>query len=484
MLQELEDVCAKWGFALLMISVVLFFFFIFTDMLQEFITARYILTVLTLGGSLVVASFSLFRANSSGFERQIHRAASAELPILRNKKLLMLFWLILISLPFGVFVMKLTGIADGTNFYDFGAYYNAGERVIQAYPLYDWDTPYSGVTFLPNSPDRYLYAPFVSLLFVPFAYLPFETAVLVWSAVSTMFYLAGITVFINALVTSLSRREWLMIYTAALGFGPFVITFIAGQVTGILAGILCFVGAGYIQQKSENRFSSILVTIPVVFKTYYAPSGAPLLRDYRRLPAAVVTTASIILAGVLIFDIQTTVEYFRVLAGGKGWGSAADPPIRWNINDFHPFYHIGNVGYVVRALLLATIAMMSYRSRNYEFEYVDLYVYSFGLLGVVIGSPVFSTPNLTITIPVILFLLTTTMYNRPGVFAGTIIATILIHIHPYTNEFLSSILLPALGAEAFASVILPVVQPAVWGTFVLFACVTYEYTRRLSEESY
>jgi hypothetical protein len=404
--------------------------------------------------------------------------------IVRNKTLLIVTWLILISLPFGVLIMKLTGIADGTNFYDFGAYYNAAERVIQGYPLYDWDTPYSGVTSLPNSPDRYLYAPFVSVLFVPFAYLPFGTAALVWSAVSTIFYLAGITVFIRVLTTSLSRRGWVMIYTAALGFGPFVITFIAGQVTGVLAGILCLVGAGYIQQKREDRASSILITIPVAFKTYYAPSGAPLLRDYRRLPAAIVTATGIILAGVLIFDIQTTVEYLRVLAGGKGWGSAVDPPIRWNINDFHPFYYMGNVGYIVRALLLATIATMAYRSRNYEFEYVDLYVYSFGLLGVTIGSPVFSTPNLTITIPVILFLLITTIHNRPGVFAGTIIATILIHIHPYTNEFISGILLPSLGAEAFASVILPVVQPAVWGTFLLLACVTYEYTRRLSDGSH
>jgi hypothetical protein len=259
-----------------------------------------------------------------------------------------------------------------------------------------------------------------------------------------------------------------------------VITFISGQVTGILAGIFCLVGAGYMQQKRGGRISGILTTIPIVFKVYYAPTAAPLLRDCRNLLTAITAGASIILTGVIIFDIQTTIEYLRVLSGGKGWGTTVDPPIMWNINDFHPFYYLDNVGYIIRALLLTTIATIAYRSRDYKLEQIDLYIYSFGVLGVVLGAPVFSTPNLTITIPVILFLLATTIHNRPGVFATTLIATVLIHVHPYTNEFLSSILLPKLGVEAFSKVILPVVQPAVWGTFILLTCVTYEYTTQIS----
>jgi hypothetical protein len=85
MLQELEDVCAKWGLALLIISVLLFLLSVFTNALQEVITARYILTVLTLGGTLVITSFSLFRGSSSGLERRIHKAASAELSIVRER---------------------------------------------------------------------------------------------------------------------------------------------------------------------------------------------------------------------------------------------------------------------------------------------------------------------------------------------------------------------------------------------------------------
>jgi hypothetical protein len=33
--------------------------------------------------------------------------------------------------------LKVTGVAEGTNFYDFGAYYNAAERAVHRYPLYD-----------------------------------------------------------------------------------------------------------------------------------------------------------------------------------------------------------------------------------------------------------------------------------------------------------------------------------------------------------
>jgi hypothetical protein len=480
MFQELEDVFAKWGLTLLIVVTPLLILFSFAGVLHEIITTQYILSIFSLGAIMLFASFSLFRSNSSGLERRVHKFANAELTIVSKRKLILVSWLTFISLPFGVLAMKLIGVADGANFYDFGAYYNAAERVIHGYPLYDWETSYSGVTFLPNSPDRYLYAPIVSLLFVPFAYLPFGTAALVWSVVSVTVYLAGITTFIRALTTSLSRREWVMIYTAALGFGPFVVTFIAGQVTGVLAGILCLVGAGYIRRRPKDRVASDLTTVPVVFKAYYAPAGAPLLMDRCRLLIAIATGAGIILAGVLTFGMQTTVEYVKVLAGGKGWGSAVDAPIKWNINDFHPFYYLDNVGYVVRALLLVTIATIAYRSRNYEFEELDLYVYSFGLLGVVLGSPVFSTPNLTVTIPVILYLLVTTIRDRPGVFAGTLGAAILIHVHPYTNEFLSSILFPMLGADAFANAIIPVVQPAVWGAFLLLICVIYQYTRQVS----
>lgn len=481
MFRELEEVFAKWGAGLLIIGILLSVLYVFTEMLQGIILGESLYLLFALGGVLFATRFSLFRGHSNGLEMRVHKLAGTDLSVSLKKTLMAITWALLISLPFGVLGLKLTGIADGTNFYDFGAYYNAAERLINGYPLYDWTTEYSGVTSLPNSPDRYLYSPLVSFLFVPFAFLPFNTAALAWSVVSITVYLAGITVLVNTLTDSLSRQKWMIIYTASLGFGPFVITFISGQITGILTGILCFVAAGYHKQERENISSSILTTIAAFLKVYYAPAGAPLLRNYRRLLTAAVTGLTIILTGVFIFDVQTTIEYINVLAGGKGWGSAIDPPIRWNINDFHPFYYLDVIGYIVRALLLATIATVAYRSRNYEFEYVDLYIYSFGILGVVLGAPVFATSGLTVTTPVILFLLVTTVHDRPGVFVSTLGATILIHAHPYTNEFLSSILLPVIGAETFASLIVPVIQPAVWGVFILLVCVTYEYTLQLSD---
>lgn len=476
MLMELEDLSAKWGVCLFVLGLVLSFLKVVTGVLQE----KSVSFIFILSGMLIAASFGLYRAQMKSLDKKIHKIARTNPPIGR-KKLALITWLILISLPFGVLGLKLIGVADGTNFYDFGAYYNAGERVINGHPLYDWNTAYSGVTSIPDSPDRYLYAPVVSLLFVPFTYLPFETAALAWSAFSITVYLAGISTFLKSLTISLSRREWMVVLTASLGFGPFIVTFIAGQVTGILTGMLCFAGAAYQNHERKGVLSSILTTITVVFKVYYAPAGAPLLRDRRRLLTALATGTSIILLGMFVFNFQTTIEYFKVLAGGKGWGSATDPPIAWNINDFHPFYYLGSIGYIVRGLLLATIATVAYRSRHHGFEYVDVYVYSLGLLGIVLGVPVFATSGLTVTVPVILFLLVTTIHDRPGVFVVTLVATLLIHAHPYTNEFLSGILLPSLGAEAFASAILPVVQPAVWGVFLLLAVVTYEYTRRLSE---
>lgn len=412
-------------------------------------------------------------------KQRLRELAGTHAPNPQARAILVVTWISLIALPIGVLALKLTGIADGTNFYDFGAYYNAGERIIHGHPLYSWETAYTGVTDLPNSLDRYLYAPITAVIFTPFAYLPYGTAVVAWSAVSITIYLAGITALLRSLNLDVAWWQWFAILTGALGFGPFVVTFIAGQVTGVLAGCLCLAAASFTtEHDSDTWLAGVLTTLPVVFKVYYAPAGAPLLRDNRRLATALATGLVIALGGILLFGVGTTIEYLHVLAAGKGWGAATTPPRAWNINDFHPFYYAGILGFAIRGVLLAAITAVAYRSRQHDFEHVDLYVFSFGLLGVALGAPTLGTMGLVVAVPVIVFLLVTTHRDRPGVFVAVVAATLLIHAHPYVTELLAGIILPRLGVVDSASLIVPVVQPAVWGVLLLFACVSYEYTRR------
>jgi len=478
MLSELEDTTAKWGLGLFIFDAILLILFFFTESVRGIIRKDLILNLFLLAGSLVIFSFIIFLASINGLEHRIHVFANTPVSSVYLNILVATTWLFLIALPIGVLLLKLSGIADGNNFYDFGAYYNAAERVIYRYPLYDSTTLYDKVTDLPSSPDRYLYAPIVSLLFVPFAYLQFQTAALVWSAVSITVYLIGITILVYSLNVELSLYSWIAVCLGVLAFGPFVITFIAGQVTGIVTGCLCLSAAMFqMQNKQRVSAASSLLTIPVAFKLYYAPAGAPLLRDNHRLFISLLTGIIIALAGIFAFGIGTTIDYLNILADGKGWGAASDPPTEWNINDFHPLYYLGDLGHVLRAAFLGTIAVISYQSRRHDFEYIDLYMYSFGLLGIVIGVPVFVTSGLTVTVPVILFLLVTTYRERPMVFLTVLASALLLHIHPYTNEFLVRIFTLYIESPRWATLIIPAVQPAAWGIFLLIICTVYEYTR-------
>lgn len=480
MLNQLEKLFAKSGALVSVLGIAL----LIASSGSARIPEQFGFAVAFLGVFLVGISFAVFRGSVYGYQKRIDAIAERSIDPTRFEMFVLLCWLAFVTLPFGVLLLKLTGIADGTNFYDFGAYYNAGERMVNGYPLYDWTTTYPGVTDLPNSPDRYLYAPIISLLFAPFTFLPYEISALAWASISTFVYISGITVFLRSFDTEMSLKEWLVIWSSALGFGPFVVTFISGQITAIVTGLLCISAASL---HSENRYSSknagAILAIPVAVKAYYAPVCAPLLREKRRFFAGASAVTALIVASLVVFGIDTMVSYVELLANGKGWGEAVDPPKVWNINDFHPFYYFGNTGYVLRGVLLSMIAIVSYRSRQYGFKYVDLYVFSLGLLGIVLGAPTLATSGVIVLAPVILFLLVTTYRSRPAISVLVLISALLIHVHPYTTEFLTSVLLPGIQAQAIAAMLVPAVQPAVWGILLLLICIVYEFSRRIEFES-
>ena len=60
--------------------------------------------------------------------------------------------------------------------YDFRAYWLAGRHILSGAPLYPGPETILGL------PDEYRYLPAVALLFVPFALMPFEVALWIWTA--------------------------------------------------------------------------------------------------------------------------------------------------------------------------------------------------------------------------------------------------------------------------------------------------------------
>jgi hypothetical protein len=157
----------------------------------------------------------------------------------------------------GLFVLALTLINAATvvqlapylqnGYQDFTAFYGGAElvRAGQTARLYDLAAMYrEQMRFVPNVPIRqaalpYNHPPFEALIFVPFTYLGYWPAYLLWT-------------FINALMLALSlgmvrksfpeigRLSPVFLVLAATGFVPLVIAFIQGQDSVLLLLLFTF----------------------------------------------------------------------------------------------------------------------------------------------------------------------------------------------------------------------------------------------------
>ena len=110
--------------------------------------------------------------------------------------------------------------------YDFRAYWLAGRHILSGAPLYPGPETILGL------PDEYRYLPAVALLFVPFALMPFEVALWIWTAIQVVFAVAVGVALIRPLPWS--WRPW-----AAAGY-----VFFLGLVLEVTLGNVNLISLG------------------------------------------------------------------------------------------------------------------------------------------------------------------------------------------------------------------------------------------------
>ncbi len=137
---------------------------------------------------------------------------------------------------------------------DFIYFYGMG-RMFNEYPasqLYDYPLqkricmeiyPMTSHIYGPNP-----YAPFLGVIFRPFARMPFVPALLLWSSISFLLYLAGVVLFSSCFFADDPLRRSL-IWCLALSFYPLFWTLTGGQIStiGFFAMALAF------QQEERGR---------------------------------------------------------------------------------------------------------------------------------------------------------------------------------------------------------------------------------------
>jgi hypothetical protein len=314
----------------------------------------------------------------------------------------------------------------------------------------------------------YLYPPIFVLIFVPFTFLPPIISGIVWDLITLIFLIWSVSKLISTFEVNFNWKKRLLLYLIVASFAPTITWMKLGQVSGLLAGVLCLSGATL--RSNNHELSGVFTTLGSIVKPFYATSGAHLLRHRRRFLSAVITGSGIIILGLLIFGIDTHLEYLGVLREGKGWGSAIGPS-DWHATHFNPFYILGPMKHLPRVIIvLGTAGLALYSNKT---EVPIEYIFALGVSIVPLAGPTTNTLALSAVIPAILMVGFYELEKKKEFPIILAFSALLIHIHPYTIEFLSKFGPQIYPPLEIVTPVVPLLQPALYGMALLVGYLAY-----------
>jgi|GEM_PF-943734 len=371
--------------------------------------------------------------------------------------------------------------ASDFRFGDFGAYTGAVDRWQAGESLYRrtddggfWGT--------------YLYPPVVVLLFWPFeALLAFRDGAMAWLLASGVLCWGGLQALVAALGYDLRWYERVGLALVLTGFHPAVLTAKLGQTALFMGGLLSFAGATLVRdgrgpidgsgagpRDADGTdtalrgslwalLSGAATAVVGIVKFAYAPIGAHLLHDRRRVVGALLAVPPVVWLSIRFFGVEAHLSYLDVLRWGVSQGSdGARSPTLWLAPYYKPLAWIPGAQ-AFRVAVSAAVAGLAVlappRARRTVFA---LGVAAFPLL-----TPQTYTYYFVALLPVAVVLLAGEV-ERDG-YPELVLAGILcLHLHAYGLRFLVLTLPNAVPAfEALRPVYL-LLQPGLWGNAVLF----------------
>ena len=374
------------------------------------------------------------------------------------------------------------GVAPGFVFWDFGAYGGAVRR---------WEA--GEAVYLTNDSGgyhgRYLYPPFVLLLFWPFTRLGYPWAATAWGVVSVAILWRGLVAAIRTAGYDPRGVEQAAILWLLCGFQPLLLSLKMGQTAGFLAGALCLAYAalggeaadarGPSDFESEGRvrssLSGALTAAVCLFKLPYAPAAAHLLADRDRLLGGVAAGAGLVALSVAVFGVETNLAYLDVLRWGLGTGGAARSPTLWLPPYYRPFYYVASSSLAIQAAASVAIAALAVLAP----EDAESEVFALGVAAVPLLAPKTYAYYLVALLPAAAILLVRERRRdgRPGV---PILALLLSNVHSYGLKLLVD-LGPRLGGyEAAWETALPLLQPGLWANVLLVGFAAWRVCQRVT----
>lgn len=361
-------------------------------------------------------------------------------------------------------------------FNDFGAYTRAVNNWVSG------DAPIYTEADDGGFHGSYLYPPFVLPLFYPFVQLGFTTGAVLFGVFSLFLLWVGIEAVVEQYGYRLAVPERIVLLFALFGFQPALWDFKWGQVSTLLAALLCF--AFYAHERGEQGYqnsqylSGVLTALASSVKLFYATSGAHLLRNSRRFLSGVITGVALLVGSVLVFGLDTHRLYLDVLQWGKGWGTEQLAPFDMQTAYYRPMYLVdqllNRIGvslpseWIIVATAVGVLAVIGLvvATRN-EPDAAHL-AFALGIAVIPLFAPRAYTHDLVVLLlPAVILLAREIKYENGNPWIP-VLAVLLLHFHTYGTRAAIHLLDRSWAV---------LVQPGVYGTFLLVGLATVRLVR-------
>ncbi|QLD89042.1 DUF2029 domain-containing protein [Natronomonas salina] len=381
------------------------------------------------------------------------------------------------------------GLATPFGFNDFGAYYNAVARWQAGETLYlrDGDGGFHG---------SYLYPPVTVLAFYPLYALEFLTAAVLFSALSLVLLWVGLDAVVRRLGYRPTVGERLALLLFLFVFHPALRDFKWGQVSTLLAALLCFAfyahevaeetaGAeredGRLKRTAAQIASGALTTLASAFKPFVAASGAHLLRNRLRLAGAIGAAVLLVGASLWVFGPDAHWRYLEVLRWGKGWGTT-EPVRRWDTGAaYRPLYAFGRFQPALSLVGCLAVVALVWRARDARSRLARHSTFALGVAVVPLLAPRVDSHDLVLLLLPAVVALSIELRAADGHAWLPIAAILGLHLHRYVIAVLAW---PPewLLAESTGRLLVPYLQPGMWATFALVGLLAWRLYQAGSDD--
>jgi hypothetical protein len=354
-------------------------------------------------------------------------------------------------------------------FGDFGAYGGAIDRWQAGESLYQ-QTDEGGFW------GTYLYPPVVVLLFWPFsALLEFRPAAMTWVVATALVLWFGLQTLISALGYDLRWYERLGLAWLLAGFQPVILTAKLGQTALFMGGLLSFAGAAMVRdgrdtagdgEESDPHWayvSGAATALVGIIKFAYAPVGAHLLHDRRRMVGALLILPPVVWLSIRFFGIEAHLTYVDVLRWGveKGGGEARSPTL-WLAPYFKPLAWVP-AAQALRVVVCSGVVGLSVlappRARRT--------VFALGVTTFPLFTPQTYTYYFVALLPAAVLLFAGEL-ERDGRPELVVLGVLCLHLHSYGLKFLVHNVPDAVPAFEALRPAYHLLQPGLWGASLLF----------------